>query len=138
MPPSATGVRCSLRHVQEPTRSGRRLSVPRPDSGHNGGNRSACAPSRMLAADVSDALWTARYVSVEAGGVVIGDDDHRDMVWRTCDMRRISPGELGHAARRPGHAEGREDLAYLRPPTKVSRAESSRAESAIGSYSGTG
>jgi len=91
MPPSATGAWCGPHCAQESTRSGRRLSVPQLDCGHNGGNRPGCGPGRMVTADVSDALWTPRYVVVEAGGAVIGDDDHGDRVWRTCVVGRVSP-----------------------------------------------
>jgi len=74
----------------------------------------------MVTVDVSGALRTPQYVVVEADGVVLGDDDHGDRVWRTCDVGRFSPGEL--VTLRVGLVKLRaKDLAYLRPPTKASQ-----------------
>src|SRR5262249_23030878 len=71
---------------------------------------------------ISHTLWIARYVSVEADGVVIGDDDHSDRARRTCDMRRFSPDEL--VTLRLGLIKLRAAKIWLvcaRPPTRAAQ-----------------
>src|SRR5262249_62157852 len=76
---------------------------------------------------ISHTLWIARYVSVEADGVVIGDDDHSDRARRTCDMRRFSPDEL--VTLRLGLIKLRAAKIWLvcaRPPTRAAQKVAAR------------
>src|SRR5262249_33722987 len=71
---------------------------------------------------ISHTLWIARYVSVEADGVVIGDDDHSDRARRTCDLRSFSPDEL--VTLRVGLIKLRAAKIWLicaRPPTRAAQ-----------------
>src|SRR5258706_15449683 len=94
MPPSANGVRCGLRRAQEPNPLRQEVTGSPAGLRPQWRQSAGLGLSGMVTADVSDALWTPRYVVVEAGGGVIGDDDHGDRGWRTCDLGRFSPGEL--------------------------------------------